>query len=241
MQPIDIVEGVCPFNQEQEPTRRRASSSELHFEEYPARQKKTDHSITYKLTDGKQINTGYGRALRAFGYVMETSPGRWVARVRDVSSGTLPLIAAKKAAIELHGFKDKVQPRDWIAELDRQMVAEIDRFLVTQTLTDDCHYHVKLRWGDFRAEFPHSEYPEDDAAYQLYDWGFRGTFSMHWSDGGVATFVKATRRPAQSSQAASTDQLGIQGDDYQLNYYPDGYPMLPACLDRRRLFMAEAA
>ena len=26
----------------------------------------------------------------------------------------------------------------------------------------------------------------------------------------------------------------LQGDDYQLDYYPDGYPKLPACLDRRR-------
>jgi hypothetical protein len=25
----------------------------------------------------------------------------------------------------------------------------------------------------------------------------------------------------------------LQGDDYQLEYYEDGYPKLPACLDRR--------
>jgi hypothetical protein len=25
----------------------------------------------------------------------------------------------------------------------------------------------------------------------------------------------------------------LQGDDYPLEYYPDGYPKLPACLDRR--------
>jgi hypothetical protein len=25
----------------------------------------------------------------------------------------------------------------------------------------------------------------------------------------------------------------LQGDDYQLDYYPDGYPKLPECLDRR--------
>ena len=34
------------------------------------RQKKTDKCITYNLTDGKQINTGYGRASLALGYVM---------------------------------------------------------------------------------------------------------------------------------------------------------------------------
>jgi hypothetical protein len=34
----------------------------------------------------------------------------------------------------------------------------------------------------------------------------------------------------------------LQGDDYPLEYYEDGYPKLPACLDRRALpAMAEAA
>jgi hypothetical protein len=61
-QPIDIVEATCPFNQEQKHARRRASSSKLRSE--PLRQKKTDRCITYKLTDGQQINTGYGRASR---------------------------------------------------------------------------------------------------------------------------------------------------------------------------------
>jgi hypothetical protein len=26
---------------------------------------------------------------------------------------------------------------------------------------------------------------------------------------------------------------GLQGDDYPLEYYEDGYPKLPSCLDRR--------
>ena len=35
----------------------------------------------------------------------------------------------------------------------------------------------------------------------------------------------------------------LEGDDYQLEYYEDGYPKLPACLDRRRkpASLAEAA
>ena len=33
----------------------------------------------------------------------------------------------------------------------------------------------------------------------------------------------------------------LKGDDYPLEYYPDGYPKLPACLDRRRFVLAEAA
>jgi hypothetical protein len=34
----------------------------------------------------------------------------------------------------------------------------------------------------------------------------------------------------------------LQGDDYPLEYYEDGYPKLPACLDRRKpMPLAEAA
>jgi hypothetical protein len=34
----------------------------------------------------------------------------------------------------------------------------------------------------------------------------------------------------------------LQGDDYPLEYYEDGYPKLPACLDRRpKASVAEAA
>jgi hypothetical protein len=165
----------------------------------------------YKLTDGRQINTGYGRLSRALGYVMEISPGRWVARVGDLNSGILSLGLAKKAAVELHRRKDKGEPLDWITELNRQMAAEIDRLSVMVSLTDDGRYHVKLRWGsDFRAEFPRSELPEDDAAYTLWDWGYRGTFSLRWPDGSVATYVKANKRPGtkQTAVALKEDHHG---------------------------------
>ena len=33
----------------------------------------------------------------------------------------------------------------------------------------------------------------------------------------------------------------LQGDDVTLDYYEDGYPKLPACLDRRPIPVAEAA
>jgi hypothetical protein len=46
-QALDIVEAVCPFNQEQ-----RSSRRQLYFEEWPQRQKKTDRCIAYVLTDG---------------------------------------------------------------------------------------------------------------------------------------------------------------------------------------------
>ena len=34
---------------------------------------------------------------------------------------------------------------------------------------------------------------------------------------------------------------GALPGNYPLEYYPDGYPKLPACLDRRRVSFAEAA
>jgi hypothetical protein len=43
----------------------------------------------------------------------------------------------------------------------------------------------------------------------------------------------ATNDPARRFQLGPTPGA-LQGDDYQLDYYDDGYPKLPACLDRRR-------
>jgi hypothetical protein len=160
MQAIDIP---SPPEQSQPALGEQQLSEGLRFEEYPPRRSKRDHCITYKLTDGRQINTGDGRASRALGYVMEMSPGRWVARVGDLNSGILPLGLAKKATVDLHRRKDKGEPLNWITELNRHMIAEIDRLSVMVSLTDDERYQVKLRWGDFRAEFPRSEYPEDAA------------------------------------------------------------------------------
>ena len=110
-QPVDTIQRVCPFNQELEPILRRARSAKDHFEEYPCRQKKSDSCITYKLTDGKQINTGYGRTSRPLGYVIEISDGRWVSRVGDLSSEPLPLGAAKKAAMELCRSRARIESR----------------------------------------------------------------------------------------------------------------------------------
>jgi hypothetical protein len=101
---------------------------------------------------------------------------------------------------------------------------------VTQSLTEDGHYDVTVKWGpDFFAEFLQVEYPEDVAAYQLHDWGHRGTFSMRWADGGVATFVKATKRPGQPVPAPTEEHYGptpgaLQGDDYPIEMDADGYP-----------------
>jgi biotin operon repressor len=87
----------------------------------------TYRCVTYRLTDGKQINGDGSRVARPLGYVMEIWPGQWVARVGNLSSLTLPLSAAKKAAIELYRSKGKREPRDWIAELHQIAANEIDR------------------------------------------------------------------------------------------------------------------
>jgi len=55
----------------------------------------------------------------------------------------------------------------------------------------------------------------------------------------------ASRDPAEMTLGATSqvpDTYVSPGDDYPLEYYEDGYPKLPACLDRRRkLVLAEAA
>jgi hypothetical protein len=112
-QAIDVVEPNCGENQKSgSPSNYRSSWQGLTFEEWPPRPTKKDRCVTYKLTDGKQINTGYGRASQALGYVMEVGPGKWLARVNQRCSEPLPLHAAKNAAVSLYRSKDKGEPRD---------------------------------------------------------------------------------------------------------------------------------
>jgi hypothetical protein len=64
---------------------------------------------------------------------METSPGRWVARVRNRRSNPLPLGAAKKAAIELYRSKDKGEIKElnqWIKELNQLAANEVERAVI---------------------------------------------------------------------------------------------------------------
>lgn len=44
--------------------------------------------------------------------------------------------------------------------------------------------------------------------------------------------VASTPPPAGTYKPEFTETL--EGDDYPLEYYEDGYPKLPACLDRGR-------
>ena len=94
------------------------SSKQLEFEK--------QNRLTYKLTDGVQINTGSGRASRALGYVMEVFPGRWMARVRNLGSDLLSFGAARQEAVRLYRCREK-GPSDWIRELNLRSRREIDR------------------------------------------------------------------------------------------------------------------
>ena len=71
---------------------------------------------------------------------------------------------------------------------------------------------------------------------------------MRWTEGGVATFVRSVKRPGNPLESSTAeDGFGptpgaLQGDDYPIEMDADGYPILPACLDRRpKPAMAEAA
>ena len=54
-----------------------------------------------------------------------------------------------------------------------------------------------------------------------------------------ARLLRPLRIPSRGFATNFTEVL--EGDDYPLDYYPDGYPRLPACLDRRHVPLAEAA
>jgi hypothetical protein len=71
----------------------------------------------------------------------------------------------------------------------------------------------------------------------------RGTQTPKRVTGYPATAKRVTGPQADTGQAFTTNFTEVlKGDDYPLEYHPDGYPKLPACLDRRpKASLAEAA
>ena len=59
-------------------------------------------------------------------------------------------------------------------------------------------------------------------------------------EAGLRPYVWPTLEESKLNPDGSTPGA-LQGDDYQLEYYEDGFPMLPACLDRRRVKLELAA
>jgi hypothetical protein len=99
------------------------SRSSAHSSKEPILEKQ--NRLTYKLTDGVQINTGSGRASRALGCVTEVFPGRWMARVRNLGGDLLSFGAAKQEAVRLYRCRDK-GTIDWICLLNLRVAAEIN-------------------------------------------------------------------------------------------------------------------
>jgi hypothetical protein len=202
LQPVENIDATVVDFQEFRPSLPRANSSiELCLEEYPERPSKRTARITYKLTDGQQINTGYGRASRALGYVMEIWPGKWIARVRNVVSLSSSLTAAKQAAIDLYRSRKNAEPKDW---LNQTVANEIDRAYWSR---EKRKWPVDLMGGQrHRKKEP------------LMAVNYRQA-------------ILDTERVLADEDRPKPELL--KSDDYPLEYYEDGWPKLPACLDRR--------
>jgi hypothetical protein len=184
-------------NEELEPSRSSAHSSKLTFQKL--------NSTTWKLTDGVQINTGSGRASRALGYVMEVSPGRWMARVRNLGSDLLSFGTAKQEAIRLYGCRDK-GTMDWIRQLNLRAAAEINR---TALASEKRKTLVDLIGGQ--------------------------------RQGHIDPKIRANVLDAEIGFLTGARPEAIKGDDYLPEYDSGGYQELPACLDRRKPRLRQAA
>jgi hypothetical protein len=180
------------------------SSKQLKFEK--------QNGVTYKLTDGQQVNTGCGRASRALGYIVEVFPGRWMARVRNLCSDLLPFGAVKQEAVRLYGCRGE-NGLDWIRELSVRCAGEIDR------------------------SAPANE--KRKTSFDLMGGGKPWLNPVHVDMEVIRKVIEVeTCKPLRDDD---TLEETSKGDDYLINCDPDGYPELPACLDRRKPRLKQAA
>jgi hypothetical protein len=157
---------------------------------------------------------------------MEITPGRWVARVGNLSSTPLPLGAAKKAAIELYHSNEKGEPKDWIKELNRVITNEIDR---PARITEPVDLlggtqgrgaiDRDLRKAIFDADCQLVDHRPPKPSLPIIHGRINGIFDTQAE-------LEAYRRALASPPP-------------ELEYHEDGYPKLPACLDRRMRKIAE--
>jgi len=172
-------------------------SKQLKFEK--------QNGVTYKLTDGHQVNTGGGRASRALAYIVEVSDGRWIARVRNLGSDLLPFGAAKQEAVRLYHSRDKCSS-DWIHELDLRAARDIDR---TALASEKRKSPIDLMGG-----------------------GRPWLNPKHVARGVIRNIIEV--ESCKPLKREDTQQETPKGDDYRLEYDKNGYPELPVCLDRRK-------
>jgi hypothetical protein len=171
------------------------------------------NSITYRIDRPSKHGVGWLMEVAWPGQARQ----RWVARVGDRASEPLPLEQAKAAANSLLTTKGKAEPCDPIAELNQAAAIEVDRAVIERQRHQ---WPLNLMGMSNRQDplmkvDPKSIDPESIQA------------------------VLDIERVLIVDEQPSTPGA-LQGDDYQLEYYEDGYPKLPACLDRR-IKLAEAA
>jgi hypothetical protein len=143
------------------------------------------------------------------GWLMEVAwPGggreRWVACVGTHRCEPLPLEGAEIAAKTLLTAKRKAEPREWIKQLNQLAANEVDQAYWPKE---------KRKW------------PLDLMAGQ-----------RHCSKKPLLTLDHKLRQAILETERVLKDQQPISpaiSDDVQLEYYPDGFPKLPAWLDRR--------
>ena len=81
------------------------------------------NSCTYRVDSPKNNGAGWLMEVARPGGARE----RWIARVGNWASEPLPLKEAKRAAVAMLRERGKVEPRDWIADLNKIAATEIDR------------------------------------------------------------------------------------------------------------------
>jgi hypothetical protein len=143
---------------------------------------------------------------------MEVSPGRWMARVRNLGSDLHSFGSAKREAIRLYRSRDNGTP-DWIRELNLRTAAEIDRAALAKERREE---------------------PSD-----VMGGGKPWPNPVHVDRALVRNVIEVeTCKPLREEDS---QQANLNGDDYPLNFYKNGYPELPAYLDRRRSRLRQAA
>ena len=173
------------------------------------------NSVTYRIDR---------RTKNGVGWLMEVAwPGesrqRWVARVGDRASDPLPLEQAKAAAKDLLSTKGKAEPRDWIAELNQAAANEVGRAVIERQ----------------RRQWP------------LNLMGMSNRQTPIWKVDPKSIDPESIRGVLDTELVLKDDEKVVSRDTtpsssagLQLEHYDDGYPKLPACLDRR-IKLAEAA
>jgi hypothetical protein len=133
----------------------------------------------------------------------ETKKQRWIACVGNHRSEPLRLGEVKESARALLTTKNKAEPRDFIKELNQLAANEVDQAYWTQ---EKRTWPLELMGGQ-RHRKPLREV-ERNLRQAILD----------------TEQVLKDDKPATGS---------VQGEDCQLEYYEDGYPKPPTCLDRR--------